>query len=227
VDGISVPLAQIANHVAVQAEDFASINFNALNRTLGVALARLLHVEVSAEAVDEESKRFRCRHHLEADDDLHIWIQRNHLGADEFRILMKETAMCRRLHRWLIYSRWTERTTRLLLDYLRWENRYDDWAQKAAAQVSLLQISDQPLTGVDVWRVRTLDLLDEHQEWSYLRVDTELSQWAEEAGFHTKRDFKLELLRAKAARHALLRLLGDQLGPETEEETAPPVDEPA
>lgn len=222
VAGVDLPLAQIANHVAVHAGDFASLNFNALNRALGVALARLLHVEVSADEIDDEAVRFRQRHGIGDEEAFHGWLERNHLAPDEFRLLMKEAALCRRLHRWLIYARWTERTTRFVLDYLRWENRYEEWAQKAATQERLFRASDQSLKGIDPWLASTSDLVAEQQEWSDLRVDTDLQQWAEEAGFHSKRDLKMELLRARIARRKLLSLLGEWAadGPDFAEELA-------
>jgi hypothetical protein len=207
VDNAVLPLAQIANYVAVQAPDFSSINFNALNRALGVALARLLHVEVEPSETDEEGQRFRRHHGLEDDSEFAGWLSRNHLLLDEFRLLMKEAAMCRHLHRWLIYARWTERTTRFLLDYLRWENHYEKWAKRAAIQEQLIDTNPGALRGLDSWRASTASLIEEHVEWSNCRIDLEPAAWAEEAGFHSKSDLKLELLRAKIARGALLEFI--------------------
>ena len=209
VDNAVLPLAHIANYVAVQAADFSSINFNALNRALGVALARLLRVELAPDEIDEEGQRFRQYHGLEDDSEFAGWLGRNHFLLEEFRLLMKETAMCRHLHRWLTYARWTERTTRFLLDYLRWENGYEKWAKMAAVQEQLIDTNPGAFRGVNSWGASTASLIEEHMEWSNARIDLEPAAWAEEAGFHSKSDLKLELLRAKIARGALLEFISE------------------
>ena len=221
VDNTEIPVAQIANYLAVQAPDFAFINFNALNRALGVALARLLHVEVKAEETDAEAQRFRRYHHLETDSEFADWLEHNHLLPEEFQLLMKETAMCRHLHRWLIYARWTERTTHFLLNYLRWENSYEKWAKMSAVQQQLIDMDPSALRSLDAWRASTASLVEEHTEWSKARIDLETSAWAEEAGFHSKSDLKLELLRAKLARRVLLEFVSEAADDNSSEEAIP------
>jgi hypothetical protein len=56
------------------------------------------------------------------------------------------------------------------------------------------------------WRSLS-DLVKEHQEWTDCRVDIDVTTWAEEAGFHTDGNLKMELAKAKAARRVLMELL--------------------
>lgn len=208
--GALVALDEIAEHVALHNPDFHDLSFNALNRALATVLARLVRVEASAADIADEDRRFRRRHDLLEDDVFAEWLTRNHLSTSEFRQLMREAAMCRALHRWLIYARFTERTTRLVLDELRWENRYEAWAQRAGSQQRVLAGAD-PLRLGPALDADTQSLLDEHAAWAGVRFDTDLTAWAEEAGFNSESDLRVGLLKARLGREALLALLLDTL----------------
>jgi hypothetical protein len=214
-----VPLAGIADYVALHNLEFHTLNFNALNRTLAVLLARLLHVEVSSSEIEQESQRFRQRNGLEDGDTFTEWLAHNNVALGEFDVLMKEAAMCRSLHRWLIYARFAERTTRLVLDQLRWENHYQEWAARAANQQLLL---DSPSTRSlsETLDASTAWLVESHQEWTGVQFDTDPLEWAEEAGFHNKAALKLGLARASVARQNLLALLEETLASDDSETTA-------
>jgi hypothetical protein len=219
VGNIPVRLANIANYVALHTEDFNLLHFNAMNRMMAVALAKLLHVDTTPEEIDAEAQRFRNRCGLIDPECFTEWLERNHISDTEFRILMTETALCRRLHRWFLYARWTQRSVRLVLDQLRWENRYQEWAQKTAAQERLLQVSGDSLMTLEAWSHSTPKLLEEHQQWVDLIIDTDPETWAEDVGFHGKPDLKLELLRAKVARETLLRMLDQTLRDDDSDES--------
>ncbi len=205
-----VALDEIAEHVALHDPDFHHLNFNAMNRALATVLARLVRVEVTPDEIAEEGRRFRLRHDLLADATFAAWLPANHLSAAEFEALMREAALCRALHRWLIYARFTERTTRLLLDQLRWENRYEGWARRAGSQERLLDGAD-PLQLGPALDADTQFLLDDHEGWAGVRFDTDPVAWAEEAGFNSESDLRVGLLRARLSRDALLSLLQNSL----------------
>lgn len=204
--GSLVALDEIAQHVALHDPDFHDLNFNALNRALSTVLARLVHVEVSPADISDEKQRFRLRHDLLDDASFDGWLTRNHLSAHEFEQLMREAALCRALHRWLIYARFTERTTRLLLDQLRWENQYEGWARRAGSQERLIDGAD-PLQPGPATDADTQFLFGDHQSWAGVRFDTDAAAWAEEAGFNSESDLRVGLLRSRLARDALLSLL--------------------
>jgi hypothetical protein len=207
VDDTPVALNDIVRHVAVNLPDYNLHAFNAMNRFATVFLAKLLHVEVGADELEAERKRFQARCGLADDEQLAAWRANNHVSPEDFDALMRETVLCRKIHRWILYSRWTERSARVLLDHLRWEGRYPEWAERTAAQERLLQASGNAHLSLDAWGARLPELIEEHQQWSDLVIDTDVSTWAEDAGFHRNLDLKLELLRARCARETLVRVL--------------------
>jgi hypothetical protein len=205
-----VSLGSIAEQVALSDPEFHDLNFNAMNRALGCVLARILRVEPAGAEVEAEGRRFRQRHDLEETGDFEAWLSDNHLSTPEFEALMNETAMCRALHRWLIYMRFAERTTKILLDHLRGEDRYRPWAERAAAAHRLVDDTDPFQTGGAI-DLDIRSLIDEHEHCAGVRFDADPAQWAEEAGFNSEFDLKVSLVRANLAREALLTLLTDAL----------------
>lgn len=206
IGGVLVPLADIAEHVALHDPDFHTLNFNALNRAIAVAFARILQIDPGAGEVAEEERRFRQRNSVEDDEALRMWLVRNNQTTADFAMMMKESAMCRAVHKWLIFARFTERTTRLVLDQLRWENRYEEWAVRAAGHQRFLNRAG--LSGLlGTMSAPTEYLAADHQHSTGVRFDTAPLVWAEEAGFNNKADFKLSLMRASLARRAVLTLL--------------------
>ncbi len=211
-----LPLADIADYVALHDADFQTLNFNAMNRLLAVLLARLLHVEVTAAQIDEESDRFRRRNGIEDVNAFSEWLTANNVTESDFGLLMKEAAMCRSLHKWILYARFAERTTRLVLDQLRWENRYQDWALRASAQQSLLDSFGEGRLS-DTLDTTTSWLVENHQRMTGVRFDIGALEWAEEAGFHGKAALKLGLARTLLARQNLLTLLDEALSSDESE----------
>lgn len=207
VDGTAISLNDIVRHTAVSLPDYNVLVFNAMNRFASVFLAKLLQLEVGDEELAAEAQRFRTRMGIGEDEAFAAWRAANHVGPDDFTALMRETVLCRKVHRWILYSRWTERCARPLLDQLRWEGRYPEWAERTAAQEQLLQASGNAHLSLDAWGARLPELIAEQQEWSDLVVDTDVSTWAEDAGFHRNLDLKLELLRARCARDTLMRVV--------------------
>jgi hypothetical protein len=205
--GTDVPLEAVSSYVALHHPSFSELNFNALNRILVINLAKLLDVEVAEEEVDAEGRRFRASYDLDTDDDFASWRARNDLSEDEFRNLMTEVALCRRLQRWLLIARWMDRSTKPVLDQLRLQNEYTLWAQRTASQERLLQEGVGIPGASDRGGLSLAELLDDQREWADFRLDVEPSVWAEEAGFHTEANLKMELHRARLARITLLDLV--------------------
>jgi hypothetical protein len=209
-----VPLESIGYHVALHDEQFDDLNFRALNRSLVQVLARLLKIRPSEPEIEAELDRFRTRRKLDTEDRLAHWLRTNDLEASEFRTLMTEVATCRRLHRWFILARWMERTTQVVLDELRLEDRYVNWAERAAVQESLLAGDDDSL-----WvegGFPPLDaLIQEHADWTGVQPAVAAEQWAEEAGFHRAGNLRIELARAGRAREKMLKLLAETMSDES------------
>jgi hypothetical protein len=205
----------ISNYVALHNPEFHDLNFNALNRIVVLAFAEVLGLEAPKEAVDAESTRFRTRRSLAEDDEFSSWLTANHINLDDFRALMGQVVLCRRMHRWFMIAMWMERTSKVILDELRLKNEYAEWVARAAAQDRLLR-SNGCQTRLNGTHLSLKELVAEHQDWSDSPIDIDPEEWAQEAGFHTMGNLKMELLRASEARRALLELLADSTDGEPE-----------
>lgn len=202
-DATSLHLETISNHVALHHPEFDELNFNALNRMVVFAFAEMLGLEVDPTALEAECARFRKRRGHDEEEDFGSWLTANHLTEEDFRGLMSQKVLCRRLHRWFMIAMWMERTSKVILDELRLQDQYTDWAARAATQERLLAQTAH----TDTSRIPIQDLVAEHSEWSGCSIDIDPVEWAEEAGFHTIGNLKMELTRASRMRHALLELL--------------------
>lgn len=212
--GSEVPLAVIANYAALHLPDFNTLNFNALNRVLVGVLADMLEVQASADDVASETKRFRTTRQLNDDAALQDWLARNDLTSDELQRLMKELAICRVLQRWLITRKFMQRTVRLVLDELRLRGCYEETACRAADQEAILDTQHQHFKETNFQHIDTRDLVIDHLRATSCRMNINYKLWAQEAGFHSTEDLRVELLRARLAReHAadVLQQLSDDL----------------
>ncbi len=200
-EGFEVPLASIANWSALHLPQFNELNAQALNRALVMLLADVLEVKVTDAEVDAEIERFRRARRLLEDEALEAWRLRNDLEPGEFRELMTQLAVCRRLHRWLIASRSMERTTRLVLDELRLRGQYESAAAAAAQQEHIVEEQHPDFRESGFRDLSLQHLIVDHLRATPWRPDVHYRIWSEEAGFHTLNDLHVELLRARLARH--------------------------
>jgi hypothetical protein len=205
-DDINIPLESIANYVALHMPDFGDFNFHALNRALVVVLADLLQAQVSQADIEKEIQRFRLKYRLTESEAFIDWLGRNDLDKKEFDELMREVALCRRLQRWLLMRKYMEGSVKILLDELRLQNRYDEWAEKAAFQEQMLQEHSNYFHETDHDDVNMQQLLSDHFRDTDCRMDTDARQWAEEAGFAAVEDLKIELVRSRLARKKMQEL---------------------
>ena len=217
---VSLALESIANYVSLHEPCFDELNFNALNRIILFDFASVLGVKVSEDDIDKECARFRKKRGLVAEEDLALWLEANHLSRREFRDLLTQVAHCRGLHRWFMFALWMDRTTQTVLDELRLTGKYVDWVARAAAQERLLEGATSESDRTAAARIPLDELLAEHQRWTGRGIDIDTASWAEEAGYHTLSNLKMELSRSRAARGALLRLLVDSM-PAEDGETQP------
>ncbi|TQS25183.1 TfuA-like protein [Microbispora sp. KK1-11] len=180
-----IPLADIADAAQLWHPDAAASNAAALDRGLVLVLSELLHVKPTETQIEQEIGRWRVRHGHTDDASFESWLRRNHLSEGEFHLLAADAARRRLLWRWLLNARHVERSTRLVLDKLRWDDEYETWAH-AAAETADGEPLIEELADVD-----PADLVREQG----LMVDTDIATWAEEAGFNSPEHLLLALTR--------------------------------
>lgn len=199
-DGYEVPLAAIGNWAALHLPDFERVNESALNAALVGVLADFLGVTVTEEEITGEETRFRRARRIRSDEELRDWLDRNDVPADEYPKLIRAIAVRRRMHRWYVSRNFMGRSTQLLLDQLRHEQRYEEVADEAATQERLLEShfphwERQPQAAMSM-----RELVIDHLKSTSCDMTAHYELWAEEAGFHTWEDLFVELLRSRLVR---------------------------
>jgi hypothetical protein len=197
----SVPLGDIAGYAALHLPDFDDINLSASNRALVQILAELLGVKVSEKQIDDERQRFRLKHNIPEESAFKHWLERNDLSLEEFEQLMIEMARCRHLQKWLMARKGNETNTKILLDELRLQNRYQACADAAAQREKILQDYYPHFPEEHFNDLALSQLAIEHQRATGYRMHL-YEDWIKEAGFLGSEYLKMELLRSHLARTA-------------------------
>jgi hypothetical protein len=200
-----VPLGDIAGYAALHLPDFTDINLQASNRALVQILAEILDIKVSQSEVDKESQRFRSRHTLREETAFLEWLEQNDLTLVEFNQLMSEMACCRRLQNWLFTRKANETNTKVVLDELRLQNRYQECADAAAKREQIVQEHYPNFVEENADDLTISHLAIEHERATGCRVRL-YDYWIKEAGFLDFELLKLELLRSHLARKAMQNL---------------------
>lgn len=201
---VRMSLHAIADYAALHMADFGDLNFHALNRAVAVEMAEVLGIQVPPERIESEAVHFRAHHALKDEAMFQTWLAQNDLTTEEWWALIREVAVCRHLHGWLMLRRGTG-NTRAFLDELRLAGKYNTVSEAAAAYEQILQ----SLAPDDV--LATSGELDiEAQVIDHLRhtgasIGPDVADWAEQAGFDSLADLQVELLRARLARQRLAR----------------------
>lgn len=198
---VDIPLASISTYAALHLPDFMDINSSALNRELVCILAETLNVQVDDEEIDDEINRFCLRYSLQNADALSDWSKSNDLSPTEFRKLMQNQAICRKMQRWLITRMYLERTTKIVLNELRLRNRYTTVAQEAALAEKIAQNNFPHFEETSYVSLGMSELITDHLRETSCFMDTHFSQWLEEAAFKDVHDLRYELLKARLVRH--------------------------
>ncbi|MEH2084472.1 MAG: TfuA-related McrA-glycine thioamidation protein [Nostoc sp.] len=205
-DNTNISLGTIAGYVALHLADFDDTNFHALNRALVQILAALLGIEVSEGEVNKEIRRFRLKHALTQEAEFTEWLNSNDLSLEGFNELMCEMACCRRLQTWLIGRKAYEKNIMSLLNELRLQNRYDEWADAAAKQEQILQKYHPDFIENNYDNLTMPQLVVEHLRSTDCRMNINYKDWEKEAGFLDLACMKVELLRSRLAREAMQNL---------------------
>lgn len=197
-----IPLGDIAGYAALNLPDFDEVNLHASNRALVQILAEILGIEVSQEAVEKEIRRFRNQHNIFDETGFISWLTENDLTLEEFNQLMLGMARCRYLQSWLLTRKGNERNTKILLDELRLQNRYQDCVDLVAERERIVREYYPNLIEEHVDELPISQLMIEHLRSTGCHVRLR-DDWEKEAGFLDFELLKLELLRSHLARKAV------------------------
>jgi hypothetical protein len=202
VEGVSLSLAELHAYAATHLPDIGQVHTQAMNRMLGLTLARLLEVTPTPEERAQERARLMHEQRLADEAALSAWAERNHWSPSELDNAVTERATCRRLHAWLMEAWFTQRSTRPLLDELRLSGRYEALAAAAAAELHLarhaaeLGVAHEPTT-LDWEAARR-----EHLAWTGVELPAPATL-VEQTGLMDEHELLRALARSRTARRAL------------------------
>jgi hypothetical protein len=204
-DGNEVSLQLVAEHLALHSTNFDEIRRAALNHALVVFLGGLLQVTATAEEIALERSNLLEVHDMD-DEAVQKWLKDNDLNESDFSQFLREAAVCRRLHRWILSNRGLDRGTRYFLDELRRRGHYTEWASRAAAESSCAAAySEEP--EYELLRTKDPDeLAKEHANATAVRITGDVRIWAADAGFDGPEGLREGLERAAICRDVRARV---------------------
>ncbi|MEM9513593.1 MAG: TfuA-like protein [Actinomycetota bacterium] len=198
--GVEVSFAELAYHLSLHMEEFEQFNAAAVDRLALLSLAPRFGIDVDDGAVDDEIARLQRRFGLDDDDALEQWCRRNDLTDEDFRALMRDEAICRRLRRFAVSSNLVRGTARALVDALRLAGRYEEWMD-AAGELHA-SVDGDVFDSLRTSEMTLTDLLADHARETGWRPAGAFESWWREAGYRDLNTLRVELLRAHLARAA-------------------------
>jgi hypothetical protein len=197
-----VSFESIALHYTLHAPDFSTLHTQATSRAALSFVAELLGLQASEEELDDEERRFRLRVRVLDEGAYAAWLAANDTTRAEMRRVLASTALARKLQRWVMdRHHWTV-NRQMLVDELRLQDRYREWADRAAsAEAALARTSPhflaEPSPEGDVG-----PLFAAHLRQTRCRPDVHVSRWWDDAGFWCYADLLIELQKAQLVREA-------------------------
>lgn len=210
-DGIEVPLQIIGEYLALHNQRFDEIRRSALNHRIVVYLAGLLDVKVSADDLAKEEEEFLTTLGIGQDKERMELIRANDLSQDDFREMIFEMAVCRRMQRWIQHIRGFDRGSRCVLDELRRRGIYTEWANRAAQEFATAEAYEEQAEYQSFGDMDARELAEEHAAATGVRITGDARVWASDAGFDGTDGLRTTLERSAIARDVqrrIHRLLG-------------------
>ena len=202
--GQVVRTRRIAKYASLHHPGFEHLALQAANRKLAQTLANVIGVHPTQEDVASEAARFRLKRRLTDDGALAAWLAANDLTAARFDELMRSLAVCRRLGRWLTENEGRRENTQSVLDELRINGQYPEWADKAAAYEEFAQTA-----APDPQEASLSALVRQHLSSSDWDINVDLETWLGEACYIDIAELSEDLALAQRMRTQALGLVSD------------------
>jgi hypothetical protein len=210
-DGIEVPLQRIGEYLALHNPRFDEIRRSALNHRIVAYLAKLLDVKVSADDLAKEEAEFLTALGIGDGEKLIEWIRANDLNQDDFRDMLFEMAVCRRMQRWIQHARGFDRGSRCILDELRRRGIYTEWATRAAKEYATADAFREQSEYQTLGDVDPQELAEKHAATTGVQIAGDARVWASDAGFDGTDGLRTALERSVIA-HDVQRRIDGLLG---------------
>ena len=188
---------QLVNDVALHDPDFERFSQRALDRAVVLEYAYEAGIEPTPEEIEQEAARFFATIGL-TEEQIPEWVEANDFMPGELDRFLRDEACRRHMQRWALDVRLYERNRRIIIDELRFENRYVD-AVKNASRRRQLADARPPME----WPADTqvlIDLIVRHQISSKWKIYVDLEVTASDHGYESTSGLLTALLDATAAR---------------------------
>jgi hypothetical protein len=194
--GVELPLQSIAEHVALHSPQFEALRAASLHRAVCLFFASLVEVRIADEEVEAERKRFLQARELDDDERLEQWLADNDFSRTDFENFIHEEALCARLRSWILGVSQFDRGAKQLLDELRRQGAYPEWAGRAA-EAALIADSYYELPDYEPFRTaEAAELARSHARDTGVRIAGDAAEWAEARGFESVVGLEAALRRA-------------------------------
>lgn len=188
---------QLVNDVALHDPDFERFSQRALDRAVVLEYAYEAGIEPTPEEIDQEAARFFATIGL-TEEQIPEWVEANDFMPGELERFLRDEACRRHMQRWALDVRLYERNRRVIIDELRFENRYID-AVKSASRRRQLADARPPIE----WPTDTqvlIDLIVRHQISSKWKIYVDLETTSSDHGYESTSGLLTAILDATAAR---------------------------
>lgn len=188
---------QLVNDVALHDPDFERFSQRALDRAVVLEYAYEAGVEPTAEEIETEARRFFATIGL-TEEQIPEWIEANDFMPGELDRFLRDEARRRHMQRWALDVRLYERNRKIIIDELRFENKYID-AVKAASRRR--QLTDaRPQVEWPTESETLVDLVVRHSISAKWKLYIDLETTASDHGFENTSGLLTAILDATAAR---------------------------
>jgi hypothetical protein len=192
---VKMRLYEVGDYFTTHSDTIEPDSKNALNRELALILVEKLGLDVSQAEIKDSAEEFRYANGLQKDQDWSDWLYSNDMNELDARRIMEEEALLKKLRTAFLAGHMYQRNTRPLLDYMRLQNRYVQWRDRAFDREE--KIKSRAETVHDTYmRVDFEQLLQHKQATSPLPWSLPVQTAADALGISAK-SFIIELIKDK------------------------------
>ncbi len=188
---------QLVNDVALHDPDFERFSQRALDRAVVLEYAYEAGVEPTPEEIEVEARRFFATIGL-TEEQIPEWVEANDFMPGELDRFLRDEARRRHMQRWALDVRLYERNRRIIIDELRFENKYIDAVKAASRRRQLVESRPQIEWPTDSETL--VDLIVRHSISAKWKLFVDLETTANDHGFENTSGLLTAILDATAAR---------------------------
>jgi hypothetical protein len=183
VDGREVRLRSVMEHAALHDAEFGDVYAAALNRDIVGYLGVLLGIQLDPKDVEKEDASFRRERGITCPEEMRDWLAVNAMSYRDYSEYISQEAMCARMRRWMVSNRGFDRGVRPVLNELRRRGQFEHWASVSAEEQAVVDSYAHLPECKELELEHPRRLASMHAANSGVRIEGDVKQWADGAGF--------------------------------------------